>query len=87
MGALLLGAALSSSGPRVEDYLADAAHLQWSCTDAPLQADEERRQLAAIAEYTSQVKAFGGMAAVCAFLRQVHIAVNGEPFWQARPGN
>ena len=82
MGALLFAAAMCSRGPQIEDYMPEVRRLTWSYTDAPVDQDSERRKLAAAAEYTSQVKAFGGLHVVSAFMRQVHIALNGEPIWQ-----
>ncbi len=84
VGALLFAAALCSRGPRLEDYVPEAAHLPWSYTDGPVHPDDERLKLTAVAEYRTQVKAFGGMRAVSAFMRQVHVALNGEPIWQVR---
>ncbi len=85
MGLLLVGAALCAHGPQIQDYLPEAARLQWSSTDAPVHLDDGRRKLAAVAEYASQVRAFGGIRAVSAFLRQVHKALGGERFWRAKP--
>ena len=86
MGALLFAAAMCSRGPDLEDYLPEVTRLPWSYTDLRLDADDERRKLAAVAEYTSQVKAFGGMPILETFLRQVHVALNGEPIWQIQTG-
>jgi LmbE family N-acetylglucosaminyl deacetylase len=84
IGALLFVAAMCSRGPQLEDYVRDVTRLPWSYTDAPVHPDDERRKLTALAEYTTQVKSFGGMPAVSAFMRQVHVALNGEPIWQVR---
>ena len=46
---------------------------------------DERRKLAAAAEYTSQVKAFGGARVVGAFVRQAHEALNGDRSGSVRP--
>ena len=62
----------------------EATRLPWSYTDAPVRPDDERSKLTAVAEYTTQVKAFGGIGAVNAFMRQVHVALNGEPIWQVQ---
>jgi LmbE family N-acetylglucosaminyl deacetylase len=85
MGALLFAAARCSRGPQLEEYVPEATRLPWSHTDAPVHPDDERRKLSAVAEYTTQVKAFGGMRAVSAFMRHVHVALNGEPIWQVQP--
>ena len=82
MGALLFAAAMCARGPKIEDYVPEVSHLAWSHTDAPVDPDHEHRKLTAVAEYTSQVKAFGGLHTVSAFIRQVHRALNGEPIWQ-----
>jgi len=83
MGALLFAAAMCSRGPKLEDYLPEVTRLLWTSTDLQLDPDDERRKLAALAEYRSQVTAFGGMPTLEAFLRQVHVALNGEPIWQS----
>jgi LmbE family N-acetylglucosaminyl deacetylase len=85
MGALVFAAGLCARGPHIEDYLPEVSRLTWSYTDTPVGPGDERRKLAATAEYTSQVKAFGGLDAVSAFMRQSHIALNGEPIWHVRP--
>ena len=84
MGALLFAAAMCARGPQVEDYVPEVTQLPWSCTDVPVAPEEERRKLAAAAEYTSQVKAFGGERVVSAFMRQAHVALNGEPIWRVQ---
>ena len=82
MGALLFAAAMCSLGPQMEEYVPELTGLRWTCTDVPVHRDDERLKLVAVAEYQSQVKAFGGMGAVGAFIRQVHVALSGEPIWQ-----
>lgn len=47
-------------------------------------ADEEGK-LAAVAEYGSQVKTFGGLDRVRPFLRRGHRVLGGEPVWTCRP--
>ena len=84
VGALLLAAGMCSRGPQLEDYVPGVTRLPWSYTDAPVEPDDERRKLTAVAEYKTQVKSFGGMPGVSAFMRQVHVALNGEPVWQAQ---
>ena len=75
---------MCSSGPELEDYVPEVTRLRWSCTDAPVHPNDEQKKLTAVAEYTSQVKSFGGMPAVSAFMRQVHVALNGEPIWRVQ---
>ena len=84
MGALLFAASLCSRGPQIDDYVPEVARLRWSYADAPVDPADEGRKLAAAAEYTSQVKAFGGVRVVSAFVRQVHKALNGEPIWHVQ---
>jgi len=85
MGLLSTGAALCAKGPPIEAYIPEAISLEWSFTNLPVDQQDEHRKLMAVAEYTSQVKASGGVSAVNAFIRQTHVAVNGEPYWQAHP--
>lgn len=84
MAALVWAAAMASKGPKLEQYLPEAEQLRWVCTTLPVHPDDERRKLAAAAEYTSQVRAFGGLDVVSAFTKAGHAALGGEPFWQAR---
>ena len=84
MGALLFAASLCARGPKIEDYVPEVTRLSWSYKDAPVDPEHEHRKLTAAAEYTSQVKAFGGLDVVSAFIRQVHRALNGEPIWQVQ---
>ncbi|HEY1556892.1 MAG TPA: PIG-L family deacetylase [Kofleriaceae bacterium] len=86
VGALLQLVAVSARGPGIDDYLPEAATLEWSCAPAALAAADEDRKLAAVAEYRSQVKAFGGEPRVRAFMRRGHRALGGEPLWRCRPG-
>ena len=76
MGALLTAAAMCSHQYKLEDYLPEVTRLLWTSTDLQLDPDDQRRKLAALAEYTSQVTAFGGMPTLEAFLRQVHVALD-----------
>jgi LmbE family N-acetylglucosaminyl deacetylase len=83
MGALVWAAAMASKGPPLQTYAPAAEQLRWSCAAGPVHADDERRKLDAVAEYASQVKAFGGMDVVSAFIKQGHSILGGEPIWQA----
>jgi LmbE family N-acetylglucosaminyl deacetylase len=85
MGALVWAAAMAAKGPKLEQYLPEAELLRWVCTALPVHPDDERRKLAAAAEYTSQVRAFGGLDVLSAFTKAGHAALGGEPFWAARP--
>ena len=86
VGALLQVVAMSARGPGLDDYLPEAARLDWTCTPAPLDAADEARKLAAVAEYHSQVAFFGGEPRVRSFLHRGHAALGGEPIWSCRPG-
>jgi LmbE family N-acetylglucosaminyl deacetylase len=86
VGALLRLVALWGRGPAIEDYLPEAARLDWTCRPQPIAAADEDRKLAAVACYGSQVQAFGGEARVRAFLKRGHRAVGGEALWTCRPG-
>ena len=86
VGALLQLVAISARGPGIDDYLPEAARLDWTCQPAHVAAPDEERKLAAVAEYGSQVKAFGGLDRVRAFMRRGHKALGGEPLWTCRPG-
>jgi LmbE family N-acetylglucosaminyl deacetylase len=85
VGALLQLVALSARGPSLDDYLPEAARLDWQCSVHPVGERDEDRKLAAVAEYTSQVEAFGGLDRVRAFMRRGHRALGGEPVWTCRP--
>ena len=86
VGALLQLVAMSARGPGIDDYLPEAATLDWSCVPAPLADADEDSKLAAVCEYRSQVEAFGGESRVRAFMRRGHRAFAGEPVWTCRPG-
>lgn len=83
IGAMLFLIGLAARGPRVDDYLATAARLEWISRPAPLSTAEEERKLAAVAEYDSQVKTFGGIHRVRPFLRRGHRMLGGETIWAA----
>ncbi|MGE5181422.1 MAG: PIG-L deacetylase family protein [Acidobacteriota bacterium] len=85
VGALLALVAASAKGPRLDDYLPEAARLAWTCTPQAVAPSEEEHKLAAIAEYHSQVRAFGGMPRVRAFVKRGHRALGGEPIWSCKP--
>jgi LmbE family N-acetylglucosaminyl deacetylase len=85
VGALLRLVAFSAKGPRLDDYLPEAARLEWTCVPQALDVTDEERKLSAVAEYTSQVRAFGGLPRVRAFMRRGHRALGGEPVWSCRP--
>ncbi|NVB82941.1 MAG: PIG-L family deacetylase [Kofleriaceae bacterium] len=87
VGVLLRMVAHASKGPRIENYLPEADRLDWRCVPAPVAPVDEERKLAAIEQYGSQVRAFGGMARVRAFVRRGHAALGGEPIWSCRPAS
>jgi hypothetical protein len=87
VGGLLRLVALAARGPRIEDYLPEAARLEWTCASHAVAAGDEQRKLTAIAEYGSQVRAFGGIERVRAFVRRGHAMLGGEPIWSCRPGS
>lgn len=86
VGVLLALVAAAAKGPRIEEYLPEAARLDWKCTPEAVSVADEERKLAAIAEYGSQVRAFGGMDRVRAIVRRAHRVLGGEPIWMCRPG-
>jgi hypothetical protein len=82
--AALLGlVAASMRGPNIDAYLPRAAALTWTCEAVAVDGFEDAK-LAAIAEYASQVTAFGGMDRLAPFLRRAHRLLGGEPIWRAR---
>lgn len=85
VGGLLRLVALAARGPRIEDYLPEADRLDWTCTPLAVAAADEQRKLTAIAEYGSQVRAFGGIERVRAFIGRGHAMLGGEPIWSCRP--
>lgn len=86
VGVLLALVAAAAKGPRIEDYLPEAERLDWRCTPEVVSVADEERKLAAVAEYGSQVRAFGGMDRVRAVVRRGHRMLGGEPIWMCRPG-
>lgn len=86
IGALLLLVGLAARGPGIENYLPEAGRLDWTCEPSPISAADEERKLAAVAEYGSQVLAFGGLDRVRAVLQRAHRMLGGEPIWSCRPG-
>jgi LmbE family N-acetylglucosaminyl deacetylase len=87
VGALLRLVAFAAKGPKLDDYLPEADRLDWTCRPHAVARAEEERKLAAIAEYVSQVRAFGGMDRVRAFVRRGHAMLGGEPIWSCRPNS
>jgi LmbE family N-acetylglucosaminyl deacetylase len=87
VGALLRLVAFVAKGPKLEQYLPEAERLDWTCTPRAVATADEDRKLAAIGEYGSQVRAFGGMERVTAFVRRGHKMLGGEPIWSCRPGS
>jgi LmbE family N-acetylglucosaminyl deacetylase len=86
VGGLLRLVALVARGPRIEDYLPEADRLEWTCSPREVAEADEERKLAAIAQYTSQVRAFGGIERVRAFVKRGHRMLGGEPIWSCKPG-
>jgi LmbE family N-acetylglucosaminyl deacetylase len=85
VGSLLRMVALVAKGPKLEDYLPEADRLEWTCTPRAVSPEDEQRKLDAIAQYGSQVRAFGGMERVRAFIHRAHEMLGGEPIWSCRP--
>jgi len=84
IGATLLMAARAAQGPGVDGYLPEAQALRWISVPEPV-GEHQRRKLAAIAAYTSQVREFGGLHQVSPFVARGHEVLGGEPIWFARP--
>jgi LmbE family N-acetylglucosaminyl deacetylase len=84
VGALLRLVAFVAKGPKLEEYLPEAERLDWTCAPRVVTSANEDRKLAAISEYVSQVRAFGGMERVSAFVRRGHKMLGGEPIWSCR---
>jgi len=87
VGALLALVAANARGPKLEDYLPELARMEWTCAAAELAPAHEEQKLSAVAEYESQVRAFGGLPRVRAFMKRGHKALGGEPLWSCRPGS
>jgi LmbE family N-acetylglucosaminyl deacetylase len=87
VGALLRMVAFVAKGPTIDQYLPEADRLDWRCTPHAVATPDEERKLAAIAQYGSQVRAFGGMDRVRAFVRRGHKMLGGEPLWSCRPAS
>ncbi|HUQ01701.1 MAG TPA: PIG-L family deacetylase [Kofleriaceae bacterium] len=82
VGGLLRYVAHAAHGPGLDTYAPALRDLDWRCEPAPVERFEDAK-LAAIAEYGSQVAAFGGMARLSAFMRRGHALTGGEPIWRA----
>ena len=76
---------MAARGPRIDDYLPEAARLDWTCEPAPMSAADEERKLAAVGEYGSQMKTFCGFNLMLPFQRRAHRVLGGEPIWTGRP--
>lgn len=85
VGGLLRMVSLVAKGPKLEDYLPEADRLEWTCAPRAVATTDEERKLEAIAQYGSQVRAFGGMPRVRAFVHRAHLVLGGEPIWSCRP--
>ena len=80
---ILATMAWARKGPPVTALLAPpVARARWS--PEPAMVLDEPRKLAAVAQYSSQTRAFGGMTGVAAALRAYHAWWRGEPLWRAR---
>lgn len=77
--------AWSARGPGVDWYLPAVSSLRWSVSSEPVGAFESAK-LGAVAEYRSQIDAFGGMKRLAPWIARAHTALNGEPVWRAAPG-
>ncbi len=82
VGGLLRVVAHAARGPGLDTYAPALCDLDWRCEPAAVDGFEDAK-LAAIAEYRSQVAAFGGMKRLSAFVRRGHAATGGEPIWRA----
>jgi hypothetical protein len=87
VGGLLRVVALVARGPKIEDYLPEVDRLDWTCEPRAVSAADEERKLEAIAQYGSQVRAFGGIERVRAFVRRGHEMLGGEPIWSCKPAS
>ena len=74
-----------AKGPKIENYLPEADRLEWTCSPRAVAPLDEDRKLDAISQYGSQVRAFGGMDRVRAFIHRAHRMLGGEPIWTGRP--
>ena len=81
---LLRLVAFNARGPQIEDYVPEATKLAWTCTPMPLTAEDEERKLVAVAEYGSQITAFGGLHRVRPFMKRAHRMLGGEPIWSCK---
>lgn len=76
--------ARSARGPGIDFYLPAVNSLRWSVSSEPVGAFESVK-LDAVAEYGSQIDAFGGMKRLAPWIARAHTALNGEPIWRATP--
>ncbi len=84
IGAVLRVGAWSARGPGIDDYLPAASAWAWTSAAEPVEAFEAIK-LNAVAEYSSQVTALGGMKRLEPFLRRSHNIWGGELMWRAAP--
>lgn len=82
IGAMLFLIGLFARGPGLDDYLPEAGRLEWTSEPASLSFVDEERKLAAVAEYGSQVRTFGGIDRVRRFFRRGHRVLGGERIWR-----
>ncbi len=87
VGGLLRMVSLVAKGPKLEDYLPEADRLEWTCTPRTVGRLDEDRKIEAIAQYGSQVRAFGGIDRVRVFIQRAHKMLGGEPIWSCKPAS
>ena len=84
LGMILRSIALARRGPEVTALLAAPwCKAAWTAEVVDVR-DFEAQQLAAIACYASQTRAFGGFAGIARAIRAYHVWWRGEPLWRAR---
>ena len=82
LGVIMRAIAAGRGGPPIDHYFAPPLRTaRWTVTTTTIR---ERDQLAAIACYRSQTRAFGGFAGIARALRTYHAYWGGaEPLWRA----
>jgi LmbE family N-acetylglucosaminyl deacetylase len=84
LGLMLRACAWAARGPGIDEFLPEAARLNWTCAPASV-TDFEPAKLQAIAEYGSQIAVLGGIKSLKRFVQRMDVVCGGELTWRAFP--
>jgi LmbE family N-acetylglucosaminyl deacetylase len=80
-GIVLWATPFIGSGPYPDHYVPVIRTLPWRAEIHPVSEPDEELQLAAVADYASQIPALGGMRRLGSILRRAHRVRGGELLW------